>query len=67
MQTVTQTHSEGLRHEYKIVVPVSDLDARVDSRVSELKNTVQLKGFRPGKVLPKQLATDERFTSAPSS
>ena len=52
---VTQTHSEGLRHEYKIVVPVSDLDARVDSRVSELKNTVQLKGFRPGKVPPAHL------------
>ncbi len=52
---VTQTHSEGLRHEYKIVVPVSDLDARVDSRVTELKNTVQLKGFRPGKVPPAHL------------
>ena len=52
---VTQTHSEGLRHEFKIVVPVSDLDARVDSRVSELKNTVQLKGFRPGKVPPGHL------------
>jgi trigger factor len=52
---VTQTHSEGLRHEYKIVVPMSDLDARVDSRVSELKNTVQLKGFRPGKVPPAHL------------
>jgi trigger factor len=52
---VTQTHSEGLRHEFKIVVPVSDLDARVDSRVSELKSTVQLKGFRPGKVPPGHL------------
>ncbi len=52
---VTQTHSEGLRHEYKIVVPVGDLDARVDSRVTELKNTVQLKGFRPGKVPPAHL------------
>jgi trigger factor len=52
---VTQTHSEGLRHEYKIVVPVSDLDARVDTRVSELKNTVQLKGFRLGKVPPAHL------------
>src|SRR6478735_8693843 len=26
---VTQTHSEGLRHEFKIVVPVSDLEALV--------------------------------------
>ncbi len=52
---VTQTHSEGLKHEFKIVVPVTDLDARVDSRVSELKDTVQLKGFRPGKVPPAHL------------
>jgi trigger factor len=52
---VTQTHSEGLRHEFKILVPVTDLDARVDSRVSELKDTVQLKGFRPGKVPPAHL------------
>jgi trigger factor len=36
-------------------VPVGDLDARVDSRVTELKNTVQLKGFRPGKVPPAHL------------
>ncbi len=52
---VTQTHSEGLRHEFKIVVPVGDLDARGDSRVSERKNTVQMKGFRPGKVPPAHL------------
>jgi trigger factor len=52
---VTETHSEGLKHEFKIVVPKSDLDARVDTRVSELKDTVRLNGFRPGKVPPAHL------------
>jgi trigger factor len=52
---VTQTHSDGLRHEFKIVVPASDLEARLDSRVSEIKDTVRLNGFRPGKVPPAHL------------
>jgi len=52
---VTETHSEGLRREYKIVVSANDLEARVDTRVSELKDTVRLNGFRPGKVPPAHL------------
>ena len=52
---VTQTHSDGLRHEFKIVVPASDLEARLDNRVSEIKDTVRLNGFRPGKVPPAHL------------
>jgi trigger factor len=52
---VTQTHSDGLRHEFKIVVPASDLEARLDTRVSEIKDSVRLNGFRPGKVPPAHL------------
>ena len=52
---VTQTHSDGLRHEFKIVVPASDLEARLDNRVSEIKDSVRLNGFRPGKVPPAHL------------
>jgi trigger factor len=52
---VTQTHSDGLRREFKIVVPASDLEARLDSRVSEIKDSVRLNGFRPGKVPPAHL------------
>jgi trigger factor len=52
---VTQTHSDGLRHEFKIVVPASDLEARLDNRVSEMKDSVRLNGFRPGKVPPAHL------------
>ena len=52
---VTQTHSDGLKREFKIVVPASDLEARLDSRVSEIKDSVRLNGFRPGKVPPAHL------------
>jgi trigger factor len=52
---VTETRSEGLTHEFKIVVPASDLEARLDSRVSEIKDSVRLNGFRPGKVPPAHL------------
>src|SRR5262249_60959516 len=52
---VTQTHSDGLKREFKIVVPASDLEARLDSRVSEIKDSVRLNGFRPGKGPPAHL------------
>src|SRR6185503_2791396 len=46
---ITETVSEGLRREYKVVVPMSDLDAKVVARLEEMKPKMQLKGFRPGK------------------
>ena len=47
---VNETLSEGLKHEFKIVVPASDLDAKVDAKLVDLKDRVRLNGFRPGKV-----------------
>src|SRR6266496_3115894 len=47
---VTQTVSEGLKREYRVVVPVADLDAKVNERLVELKDRVRINGFRPGKV-----------------
>jgi len=47
---VTETLSEGLKRELKIVVPATDLEARLTTRLGELKNQVRIKGFRPGKV-----------------
>src|SRR5437016_5264196 len=47
---VTETLSEGLKHEFKISVPASDLDAKADARLVDLKDKVRLNGFRPGKV-----------------
>ena len=47
---VTQTVSEGLKREYRVVVPVADLDAKVSERLVDLKDRVRINGFRPGKV-----------------
>jgi trigger factor len=47
---VTETLSDGLKREYKVVVAASELDAKVNARLDELKARVQIPGFRPGKV-----------------
>src|SRR6266403_3935553 len=47
---VTETLVEGLKHEFKISVPASDLDAKAGAKLVDLKDKVRLNGFRPGKV-----------------
>ncbi len=47
---VTETQAEGLKRAYRVVLPASELGAKADTRLIELKDRVQLKGFRPGKV-----------------
>ena len=47
---VTETLSEGLKREYKVVVPAAELDAKVNQRLDDLKGRVRINGFRPGKV-----------------
>jgi len=47
---VTETLTDGLRREYKVVIPASELDTKVSERLDELKGRVRVNGFRPGKV-----------------
>jgi trigger factor len=47
---VTETLAEGLKHEFQISVSASDLDAKADAKLVDLKDKVRLNGFRPGKV-----------------
>lgn len=47
---ITETLSDGLKRELKIVIAATELDERLNSKLDELKDKVQLKGFRPGKV-----------------
>ncbi|HTR85807.1 MAG TPA: trigger factor [Reyranella sp.] len=47
---VTELSADGLKRQFKIVVPAGDLSAKVDERLSELAQTAQLPGFRKGKV-----------------
>src|SRR6201982_3708047 len=47
---VTETLSDGLKREFQVQVPAADLAARGSERLGELKDRVQLRGCRPGKV-----------------
>lgn len=47
---INETLSEGLKRELRIVVGASELGARFVQRLDEVKERVQIKGFRPGKV-----------------
>lgn len=47
---VTETLSEGLRRGFQVVVPASDLQRQLDTKIEEIRGRVQIKGFRPGKV-----------------
>src|SRR6202167_4344568 len=47
---VTETAAAGLKREYRVVVPATDLEAKVKARLDDLNGRVQLRGFRPGKV-----------------
>lgn len=47
---VTQTLAEGLKRQFQVVVPASELATRLSSELDQLRGKVELKGFRPGKV-----------------
>ena len=47
---VTETTTEGLKREFRVVVAASDLSTRVNDRLTEMKDRVRINGFRPGKV-----------------
>ena len=47
---VTETRSDGLKREYKVVLPPQILASRVESQLAEIKAKANIKGFRPGKV-----------------
>ncbi len=47
---VTETTTEGLKREFRVVVPASDLSTRVNDRLTQMKDQVKINGFRPGKV-----------------
>ena len=47
---VTETSSDGLKRELKVTIPQGELSQRFSTRLDEVKDQVQLKGFRKGKV-----------------
>ena len=47
---VTETSTEGLKRELKIVVTASELAERLEGYLEDLKGKANIRGFRPGKV-----------------
>jgi trigger factor len=47
---VTEASNDGLKRTLKVVVGTGELNERFTARLDEVKGTVQLKGFRRGKV-----------------
>ena len=47
---VTETLSQGLKREYDISLSASDLAAKLNGQLEDMKAKVRIKGFRPGKV-----------------
>lgn len=46
---VTETTAEGLKREYKIMIPATDIDGKVTNRLNEVGKDLQIPGFRRGK------------------
>lgn len=51
---VTEIKSEGLKKEFKVSVPASDFDKKIDEKINEISKKTKLPGFRPGKA-PKDM------------
>jgi trigger factor len=49
---VTETHSEGLKRAFTVVVPAADIETKRAARLANLAKTLTLPGFRPGKIPP---------------
>ena len=47
---ITQTKKDKLSHSYNVVIPASDINDAIDTRLQEIGKTIKLDGFRPGKV-----------------
>lgn len=50
MMQVIETQAEGLKREFKVVIPATDVASEVDTRLQKLGVDVRMPGFRPGKV-----------------
>ena len=59
---VTETLSEGLKRAYTVVVPAADIESKRAARLANLGKTMNLPGFRPGKVPPTVIR--QRFGTA---
>ena len=46
---ITETLAEGLKHDFRVVVPAEDLRTEIDNKLAEYGANMRLPGFRPGR------------------
>ena len=46
---ITETLADGLKHDFRVVVPADDLRAEIDRKLAEYGAGMRLPGFRPGR------------------
>ena len=46
---ITEAKKEGLKREYKVVVPAADFEAKIDAKIQQVAKTAKMPGFRAGK------------------
>ena len=46
---VTETNSDGLKRDFKVVIEAKEINEKVENRLRELSARVKIPGFRPGK------------------
>ncbi|MDB5446075.1 MAG: tig [Phenylobacterium sp.] len=49
---IIEKSGEGLSRVYGVTVPAADLTEKLEARIAEITPTLNIKGFRPGKVPP---------------
>ncbi len=59
---ITETLADGLKHDFRVVVPAEDLRSEIDSKLAEYGANLRLPGFRPGRAPMKILR--QRFGRA---
>ncbi|MEC8642205.1 MAG: trigger factor [Pseudomonadota bacterium] len=47
---ISETKAEGLVREYSIIITAAEIEEQVSAKLAELAGTVNMPGFRPGKV-----------------
>lgn len=50
MQVTVEKPEQGLEHKISVNFPSTDLSSQVEKRLSEVRRTIKMDGFRPGKV-----------------
>ncbi len=47
---ITQTKKEDLKREFTVILTAAEIDAKINEKLGEIGKTVNMPGFRPGKI-----------------